>query len=168
MSTGNGTHKQPSFKLSLDSQMLYERIRGANEGEVISYEDLSKVVGRDVRKKRGALITAQRLALSEHAIVFGTIVKEGIKRLSAREIVESSPAVTKKIARAARRQIRKLTSIRETLSGDALVRHNTHVSLMGTLAHICSAPSVKALEGKVANYQKVLPVAKTLEHFRAE
>lgn len=155
-------------ELSVDSKLLYERLKKAGIGETVTYAELSGIVGRDVANGgRGTMMTARRLCQAEHQMVFGTVRKVGLKRLSDQEIVDTGEAVTKHIRKTARRGARRIACANyQALANDAKVRHNAQISLLGAIVALSKPSSIKRLEKSVAKEHEQLPVAKTLEVFR--
>ena len=162
------TEKKTIQALSLDSKMVYERLKKSVIGETISYSELSTIIGRNTQNGgRGALQTARRKALREDYMVFGVIHNVGLKRLSDLEIVATGEDTVTKIRRASTRGFRTVTAVREfdKLPNDAKVRHNTYASVLGALSMATTAARMKKLEGKVAEAKASLPLMKTLEAF---
>jgi len=68
VSKDNGSqHKTPIFRRSHDTDVLVNMLSKLDPGDVITYDELSKVIGRDVREgtARGALLSARRVLLKE-------------------------------------------------------------------------------------------------------
>lgn len=156
--------------LSLDAKLLYERLKSAKIGDVVTYQELSNIIGRDVLDPgRGLLQTARRKALREDYFVFGIVRKEGLKRLSDLEIVATGEDTVGRIRRTARRGFRTITAVKdfEALPNEAKIRHNVYASMLGAVAMAASAPQMKKLEKKVSEAKAQLSLTKTLEAFSA-
>ena len=156
-------------QISLDSQALYDRLKKAAIGEFIPYAALSGLIDRDVTgKARGCLTTAMRAVLSRDRMVFSCIRSEGVKRLADAEIVGIGPVVVKKLRKAAKRGIRKLSCVQnfDSLTPEQKTKHNSHVSVLGALHQACQETSIKKVEQKVEQSQQKLSLAGTLDAFK--
>jgi len=154
--------------LSLDSKMIYDRLKKSAVEEIVSYAELSKMIGRDTQNGgRGSIQTARRKALREDYIVFGVVRNIGLKRLSDVEIVATGEDTVTRIRRASTRGFRTITAVRDfdALPNDSKIRHNTYASVLGALSMATTAARMKKLEGRVAEAKASLPLAKTLEAF---
>jgi hypothetical protein len=152
--------------ISLDARMLYERLQKTGVGDVIEYEELTSVIGKDVRNgARRFLDTARNRALNSDHMVFGTIIGVGIKRLSDVDIVSTGEYTRRRIRRMSGRAIKTLTAVRDfnSLPNDAKIRHNTFVSLYSAISHASSNPSVKRIEAQVSESNSKLALIRTLE-----
>lgn len=161
---------RPLGLMSIDTKTIYERILKASIGETVTYEELEKLIGRSVRE-RGTwlLLSARRRALNQDGLVFGTVAKIGIKRLSDTEIVAGSEDDVHRVHRQALRGMRKLTAIKhyDSLPAESKTRHGVNASALAVLAHMTRSTSLKRLETKVREQsQPSLPLQKTLEAFR--
>lgn len=154
-------------EMAIDTKLLFQRLQKAFVGDLITYPELSEIIGRNVQKEaRGCLISAMRVALYNE-MVFGTVRKVGIKRLTDRELAGIGEGVRLHIGRVARKAVRKMTMVNnfETLSNEEKIRHNTGVSMLGAIGHITSSKQAKSLEGKVSSSLEALPLQKTLQAF---
>ncbi len=157
--------------ISLDARHLYLRLARATIGETLTYDDLSKAIGRDVSPGKpgyGALTTARRRAHLDGGIVFDAVTKIGLKRLSDTEIVGSGQHAIDRVRRAARRGAVKLLSVGdfEALPNELKHKHNAYTSLLGAITQITQGRRVEELERHVGNAQATLPLWKTLEIFK--
>lgn len=159
---------QTIAQTSVDARLLYERLVTLNIGESISYAALSAVVGRNVQDEaHGILRTARRMAEREDQIVFGTIVGEGLRRLSDPEIVDTGDHAMLRLRRTARRGANTVTAVGDfnALPNDKKIKHNTLLSLLGTVAAFVRPSVMKKLETSVANNAGKLSVGDTLKAF---
>lgn len=155
--------------LSLDSKMIYERLKKTEIGDIIPYSELSTLIGRNAQNGgRGSIQTARRKSLREDYMVFGVIHNVGLKRLSDLEIVATGEDTVTKIRRASARGFRIITAIRDfdKLPNDKKILHNTYASVLGALSMATTAARMKKLEGRVAEAKASLSLTGTLEAFR--
>lgn len=152
-------------KNAVDISALKDRLRKAEIGEMIAYDELSEIIGRDIRKHRYLLLSACNQLLSEKNYTFGSVFKQGVKRLSADETVESSKEIFSRIRGQCRRQARKLSSVDyETITTDDLKRlHNSALSVFAAIAYSADSRNLNRLTGLCQNTgPQSLPTATTL------
>lgn len=157
-------------EISVDARMVYERLLTTSVGEVVTYDELTKLIGRNTQNSgRPVIATARRKAMNEHRMVFAAVRNIGFKRLNDGEIVETAQHDVDKIRRTSRRAGRRLTTVDfDALSNDKKIRHNTYLSMFGALASMTTGGTVKAIEKEVTKAHSALPLAKTLEAFGAK
>lgn len=160
------------FQISADVKLLEERLLRSQIGEIIGYDELSGIIGRDVRARSGgqgwsSLQSARRKAGRDGRAIFGTITKVGLKRLSDPEIVSSGATYVQRAHNMARRGVQQITSVTsyEALPQASKNLHNTYAALLGGLHHMTTATAVKKIEAAVQVANSALPVAKTLRLF---
>lgn len=159
---------KPQITMSLDTQMLYERLEKAQIGDLIKYEELSAIIGSDVQiKGRGSLQSARKMAMRDKSMVFESVRDIGIKRLADAEIVRSGQAYISRIRRHARRGMRVLVSVQnfEALPNDLKIRHNATASMLGAVAQFSGGAAQKRIEDAVEAAGNKISYAKTLELF---
>lgn len=157
---------KPRFEMSVDTKMVYDRLLGI--GETIGYDQLSELVGRDIRDGAyGSLMSARRRALNHDGVLFDAVTNVGLKRMSDPEIVSAGQRDIDKIRRAARRGYTKLTCVQnfDSLPEDERVKHNTFQTVFSALNTVTKAPAIARVEKHVSKTMQTLPLAKTLEAF---
>ena len=157
-------------EISTYSIDLIEYLNAKQVGELVTYEELSELIGHDVTqsKGRGYLETAKRRLLKDHAIVFGTIRTEGIKRLSDEEIART---VGKRYIKAVRSKSRKAydenTSVNfDSLTPDAKISHQCTMTILALMKHVTDRKSVKKIENKVKETYTQIDQKETLRMLR--
>lgn len=155
-------------ELSADTRVLFERITNLEPNEVVSYDELSKLIGRDVRGRAVSnLYQARRKALREERIVTESVIGLGIKRMTDSQVVVGFESFMSRSRRAARREATKLTSVDyPKLSRTDQTKHNAALATLGVIQHIASTSSMNRLETKVQDSSGPLPIGKTLDVFR--
>ena len=78
--------------MALDTNRIIQRFLDAEVGEVITYGELSSLVGYDIQSKRSALTQAQNRLLNHHGMVFSCVRSVGMKRITAEENIKSTDA----------------------------------------------------------------------------
>lgn len=151
------------FELSADSKTLASVLLEAKKDDTITYERLSKAIGRDVRGDgAGSLQTARRIAQREQRMVFDSVRGVGLKRLQDADIVDLSDKARDHMRRTARRTAKKLVCVDfDDLTNEKKVKHNAALSMMGALAELTTEKSLLKLQANVEHSRTdQLPAAK--------
>jgi len=159
-----------NFILSIETKQLLERLMKVKVGELISYQEMTDIVGRDIRKDgSGIMYSARRKALNDCQIVFITITNEGIKRASDEEIANSGASVIHKIRKASKKGKKVLHAVNDfgALTNNSKIRHNASASFLGAIDLMTRPKKIVALEEKVKEESECINVTKTLELFKA-
>lgn len=154
---------------SVDTRLLYERLRKLAPGDNVTYEELSSVIGRDVQNSaRSNLASARRMCENEDRIVTAAVTNVGIKRLLSSEIPATAEAVRAHVGRMTRRGIRKLGAVDlSELTPEQKIKHSTETAHLGALAAFSSSKASRRIEEKVStNKGDVLALAHTLDAFK--
>lgn len=156
-------------ELSLDGNVLYHELIQHEISDEIDYVELSRIIGRDIRKKRGALYTAINMARREKNMVFATIRNKGIKRLNDSEIINGiGTKTTNTIKNAARRGRQKTKCIADfgNLPREDKNKAFAYESIFSMIEQCMKQSSIKKITNKCSETQQHLPLAKTLESFK--
>lgn len=97
-----------NFERSPDTDAVISVLRGCNSE--ISYSDLARRAGLAVARMKAVLRTA-RNALRTDGIIFGTVIGEGLRRLTDIDKVKKPEAFKKRVMRGAGRELKDLTTI---------------------------------------------------------
>lgn len=168
MSDTNGKAKSIP-EASIDTRLVFDRLKNAKPGEVIPYKELAEILGTDPRNGKGysSVASARRMALNQLKYAFEAVSGEGIKRLTDHEASRTGEQTLKAIRRRARLGAKKLTCVEkfESLSNDDKIAHNAALSMLGAITQATSAKTQERIESAVKEATKELPVAKTLALF---
>lgn len=161
-------NKQPISELSLDAQLIRDRLYKAEVGETVTFAELDELIGRDVRKKAiSAMNTARKHALKNRRVVFTSVHGVGIKRMTDVEVVDGAACDVKHIRRSARRAAVKLTTVDfGTLPNEKKVEHNAQLSVLGVIDQFSSKSALTLTKARVQEASEVLPVGRMLEAFK--
>ena len=160
--------KLPIPLLSVDTKRIYDRLSKAEVGEVVPYEELTELIGRNVcAEARYCVDSARRMLRNQDGIIVKPVHGVGVKRLTDLEKALLGPAALHSIRGKARRAMREITCVDDfsALPPDAQVKHNASLSVLGAIQHFSGSRKLAAIEGKVAEAKAALPVQKTLEFF---
>lgn len=159
---------RPIAELSLETQVIVERLGKAAVGDLVTYQELRDLTGLDVQHDgRGVMESARRICQRDSRMVFGAVMNEGLKRLDDQGIVGTGGVTLKRIGRAARRGVRTLGCVKDfdALPESARVEHNMSVSVLGALGQMTKRNKLEQVRLAVSNAQTKLPLARTLEMF---
>lgn len=155
-------------ELSIDVRLLAERLKKATPGEVISYADLSSVIGQDVRGRQGyaRLKSARRVVQREANMIFEAVTRQGLKRCDDMGIVKVAQSCIDSIHRRATRGLKAIACVNvDTLDNNGRILLNATASHLGVLRQVTTAKSQEKLTQAVAKTSDKLPLQKTLEAF---
>jgi hypothetical protein len=154
------------FAKSVDTSIIEKRLRDAKEGDVVSYDDLSTLLGRDVREHCRGNMSSARNALIEESIFFDVIDGVGYKRLTNEESLSSPRSHLKRATNAARRAVKNLSNIKfDELSESGKKTHLVTSAAAGAVAMFGGAKGLKKIENKINSDPKQLPIGETLKLF---
>jgi hypothetical protein len=161
------TNNKTQFEMSIDTRTIYERLKTVAVGEVISFKQLTEIIGRKVEGACSNLQSAMH-RLEAEGIAFANVRGTGYQRMTDIEVVNTAESSREGIRRKAKRAIKRLTCVSafDHLPNDFKIKHNAALSGFGAIAAIMSPGRVKALEETVAKAGAQLPLAKTLEAFK--
>ena len=157
--------------LSIESGALAVRLREVPVGEVVSYLDLSRVIGKSAQKHRSSLDTARRIVLRDDRIIFEAVVNVGLKRLGAEEAAASMPTHVKRTRNAARKGMNKARAIRieevPQAARGALIASASYLALVD---HAGAPASQKRLNETIQSQgvTQFLPMQRALEALKAK
>lgn len=156
---------QSTLQLSIDTKLIIKRMEETKEGDVVSYEELSALIGRDVRVlAKGSTRTARKNLLKQQ-IYFECISNVGFRRCNDKEKVAGGGLFIRKARRAAKRGVLVTTSVTnyDTMSREDQQQHNAQLSLLGAMRAISTPQKQKAIAAKVEQAQESLSLAGTLK-----
>ena len=157
--------KNTRFYIGVLTKQLVDYLKCIPVGTKITYNDISTIIGYDVqRAHRHVLTSARKILEREYSIVFGTIIKYGLKRLEDIEIVHTGNEGIRKIRKTSRRYARRVVCIDyDTLPQDSKREHNIVLSILGTMHHMTSTKQRKKIENIVEVNTTILDHTKLLE-----
>lgn len=89
--------------LAHETRLLADHLTAVPRAGQVSYDELSNLIGVDIRSQRHCLFAARQLALTETGAIFDTVRGKGLKRLVAEEIPSLGTTTRKRVRLAARR-----------------------------------------------------------------
>lgn len=155
------------FEKSNDTKILESVLSEAKVGDLITYEELSKAIGRDVRQfALPSLRSARQGVQNSKQIVFGVEVNVGLRRLNDDQIVDSTEQDRSRMKRAANRAIKKLTVVDfDGLNAEKKRQHVVASAQIGAIAMFASKSTTKKISSKVDDSKTTLAIGETLKMF---
>lgn len=141
--------KNKPFVRSIDTSLLISRLKDLPVGTFVSYEDLSKHIGRTVTGSTGSLQSARRALLAEEGAIWDCCPGEGIQRLSDDQIATSRQAsVRTRIKNVANKASKEYgcVNLEKVKDKEAFL---AAMSYAGLIAQVSKQRSMKKLEAKV-------------------
>lgn len=154
------------FEKSNDTKIIESLLSEAKVGDQITYEALSKAIGRDVRQHARQAMRSARSTLLNQGVVFGVEAGVGLTRLNDVAIVESSESDRLRMRRASNRALKKLSVVAfDNLPEEKKRQHVVASAQFGAMQLFSSASTRKKIESKVDSGSKQMPIGETLKLF---
>jgi len=143
--------KPPIGQLGVDAALLAKRLAKAEFGELVTYSELSGMIGRNIQgDARHVLSSARRVVLRENEIAFDVVENEGLRRMTDDELAESYHPALSKIRRTARKAARVVACAdMGKLSPDKQRAVSAGLSAVGAIELFTSAKNVRKIEDSV-------------------
>jgi hypothetical protein len=156
-----------NFEKSADAKILEAVLAEANVGDMVTYQTLSRAIGRDVREfALPSLRSARHGLLKSKNMVFCCETGIGYRRLDDSQIVDAAEADRKKMKRAANRSIAKLSAVDfNNLPPEKKKQHTVASAQMGAIAMFSSKSTTKRITDKLDDTKTTLAIGETLSMF---
>ena len=154
--------------VGVDVQVLLKRLKASQTGEIITYEELNTLVGRDVQHAYRHLLATARKHAKRERIVFGVIVNRGIQRLDDEGKVRAGSNLISTIRRTSKRAAQTLATVEnfDQLPNEVKIQHNMAMSIFGIVQESTSKKAQAKVAAKIDNMGGgVLALRKSLELF---
>lgn len=141
----------PTFRRSLETQELVARLTLLQEGQLISYEDLSVIAGEQITGASSILQTAKRIVENESGYVLSVERGVGVRRLDDSQIVEDTHGARVKIARQSKRALKRLSGVKnfDALTEEQRRTHQAHAVIYAVISEKASSKSIKRVSSTV-------------------
>jgi hypothetical protein len=155
------------FEKSADTKVLENVLGEVAVGDLVTYEQLSQAIGRDVREHAlPSLSSARRGLLNQKKYVFGVEHNIGLRRLNDTQIVDASESDRAKLKRAANRAICKLSVVDfDQLPPEKKRQHTIASAQMGAVAMFAGKSATKKIASSVNDSKTTLAIGETLKMF---
>lgn len=155
-------------ELCSDSRAIGSELTSAAIGSVVTYDQLSSIIGHDIRTPRyRALLASARSRLLKEGVLFEAVRGQGLKRLDDSSIAKSGPGRVRKVHRVAKNETRKmLCADQSKLTNSERITHNASLSMVGAIAEVSRPKQLAALEKRISESPSRLSLEATLDAFR--
>lgn len=151
---------------SNDTRIIENRLRETKPGDLVTYGELSTLLGRDVRKFCKSNVDTARRSLVSESIFFDCLPNSGYKRLCDEEAVSAADHYRTRAKKSARRGLNHLKHVPfDGLSDDGKRRHLSMSAQMGAIELFSSTKSLKKIEGVVGQKMSTMAIGETLKLF---
>lgn len=150
--------------LNQETVQLAELFAQAKPGETVTFEQMSKTIGRDIATCRWFIQCAHRIVLREHNAVFAPVRGEGYRRLLDEEIPAHAMRSVRRIRNTAKKGARELASVDYAgLSPEKKMEHNLQMSLFSAITYSTESTQIKKIRGAVQSSGLSLPIPNCLD-----
>lgn len=120
----------PTYERVLETSLLVDFLLEHQADSMIGYAAMNAHIRGDVcGSDRSRLTSARRIIIKEHGIVFGTVRREGIRRLDDTQKIDEAESALPRMAGLARRAKTKLATVNyDRLSAADKLRHQTKMA----------------------------------------
>ena len=151
---------------SADTSIIENRLRNTKPGDLVTYDELSTLLGRDVLEHCRGNVGSARRTLIKESIFFDCVSKEGYKRLDNNEAVNASEHYTTRAKRAARRGLNHLANVPfDGLSDEAKKKHLTTSAQLGAIDLFGSSKAAHKIETVIKDTSHQIAIGETLKLF---
>lgn len=153
------TTKRTIGEMGYDTRLLVSKFAETKTGDIVTYPELSNVIGKDVRNS-GVLYSALRIVRRDYGFVFETVRNEGLKRLSDEEILNSTVSLLPLRMRSlAKRESKKITCIKnENITDTMRVKRDMSIAFIGAIEVFTNTKNIKKLESTITKELKLPPM----------
>jgi hypothetical protein len=157
---------RPSFQMGADARLLMQHLSKSSIGQIVTYDEMSRVISRPVSGASTSLRTALKRLLRDSGMVFGVVQGTGFKRLDDAEIVAEGGKATDIIRRRARRAIERQSKADfAKLTREQQGRYTAQVSVLAATAFMTTERQVARIAEASKPDVKEIAVAATLAMF---
>ncbi len=147
-----------------DTLILENRLRNTKPGDVVTYDELSKIMGRDVREHCSGNLQTARRTLRNEKIHFDTVSRVGLNRLTFEEAVHSTQSCIDRSRNAAKNGLKILENVEfSELSPISQKEHLAKSAQLAAIKLFGGSNAGKKIEAKVDGKQ--LAIGETLKLF---
>lgn len=158
--------KQGIQAKATDTILIENRLRNTKVGDLVTYDELSKLLGRDVRLFCKSNVDTARRTLISESVFFDCVTGEGYKRLDNEEAVSASNHYRTRARKAARRGMNHLAHVPfEGLTDESKKKHMAISAQLGAIDLFSSTKSLNKIEAAVDNTSHALAIGETLKLF---
>jgi len=149
---------------SNETRIVENVLAEAAIGQIVSYDQLTKAIGKPILLHRSVIASARRSLLRTNKLVFGCVFGVGLRRLNDEQVVDTIDGDRLRLRRLSTRSLDKLATVNfSALPADAQTRHVVASAQLGAIAMFATRRSRNQIESKViAEAGKALSINDTL------
>lgn len=163
------TTKHPTFSRSIDTDILVQRLMNTQPGDIVGYDEMRDLIGRDVQgDARSVLESARTILERDVSIVTGTIRGVGIQHLTDTDTILTGQASINHIRRVSRTTARRIATLKNpnSVPTDIRARQYALLSTFGAFVQMTRPSKTRKIEAIARQAMKELPLTRTLEAFK--
>ena len=148
---------------AIEVRKMFEKLDETLVGDVVTYKELSEIIGKDVTKHRHMLDKARAFAL-ERQKVFGVVRGVGLRRLTDIETVQTGQRTMHSVRGAVHRGMNRITKVDfNELPKDVKQQHNVYYSVFGAISALTHKKKLDKVHERVAKAETSLKLKELLE-----
>lgn len=151
-------------QLSADTRSVADVLMNCAVGETVTYSDMSKSIGRDVRRVRHIVYTAMKIANEEAGAIFDTLRGIGYVRRAPADADKKGSHARKHVRRVMRATAKTMINASKRandMPASARRAVNAEIAAAQLIAHVSRDRSVASM----GDEDRVMPVALASEAF---
>lgn len=157
---------RPAFVATVETTLIFRRLAKMAPGEVVTYDELSALIGQDVRGVRGYITSAMNRARNEYRLVFENVSEVGFKCLDDEGKALKVQKRNSRISSITRRGFQELSTVDyDKLNPTARNIHDREMMRLGVQRLFSSNRSMEKIEQAAQQTQRSLSVQDTLKLF---
>jgi hypothetical protein len=165
---GLNMFKKASPENAADVDAIAALLRELSIDATLEYTAISQRIGRNIISHRHLLDAARDKAEEETGSLFDVVRTVGIKRLPASATPDVGLAAIRKVRRAARRSVDRLSSVRvNDLDKDIANKVIAHRSQLGAIALVADGRKSVTIAAEAGKTGTTVPAGRVLEMFQA-
>lgn len=156
-------------ELSWETSKIYDRLKAADIGEIITYKELSVLINHEDMQNncRWYLESARRKLQADKQLIFDVVPNKGVRRLDNEGKIDCGDTAIKKVRRAANRGMKKLSCVDiGALTNQKKTELFARMSILGAMKLFSNKKTVKGLEDRVKLQPKFLNYKPNLDLFK--
>lgn len=157
------------FDRSVETLALRDRLRAVPVDSIVSYDDLSAVIGAKIQTHRHFLYSAMK-SLIPDGVVFGTVRTVGLRRLPAVDIPTIGADAVRRVRRTSRIARGKMSAINRMNDVDnaTRIKTTTYVSMLGVIEHFTGKSAREVTEATVEKSSSVISPLALIDALRSK
>lgn len=154
------------YEQALDTKLLIERLLELAPATLVTYAELSELLGRNITGGTSNLTSARRYIQREYSIVTDVVRGVGVKRLTSEGILGIQEPTKKRINRAVKRCRQKIALAKDDeLTPEQVKEKKGFVLMTDTLQHFLKPATRKIIQAAIDDNQS-LPMNAVLESMK--